>query len=311
MEGQTKAAQPAQNGAPPATGDDPQVARKDLLGLLAGATAALAAVSALPSVARIPAGILLLDVGAVWGAYATLCLLHRRGVRMDGQWVAALAPWLAATILVRRLVPRWGIALPAWVQGTAVWPVAVLLSAALVLATLQGRTRMNAARWTTGIAGLGASVGLLAAHASRSGAGPEYVLLGLAGTIVGLALIVQSAAAKSASSPRLRTLAGPAALAVTASQLVDGVVTYLAVNDPLGLAPAGLREQMPLSAWLLETTGIGYPLVKWTLAVALSYGLAAGAPAQGTGAPRGVGTFLLVAMLGLGPGLWSASNLLP
>jgi len=96
-------------------------------------------------------------------------------------------------------------------------------------------------------------------------------------------------------------------LAVAAAQLLDGWVSWLSVKDPLGVLVGTFSEQVVVSRWVLETVGPGFVFAKWGLAVVFAYFAESEVHHQ-----RGVvyvGSYLFVAFLGLGPGLFSLTAL--
>lgn len=281
-----------------------------LLPLAVGATALASVLVALPWVARAPFGILAADAGLAWGVLGLLRLAQAEGQPLGGAQVVALAPWLGVPVVAARLAHRLGSDVPAWATWTLA-PHALLVAAALAALALLHRARPSASRAhaiAVGLAGAGLVAALLAAFvlARPPSAGPALLFAATVG-LVAAALAVQRLLAPL--HPATAALGSASALAVAAAQLLDGIVTYLSVVDPLGVLASPLREQVVLSALLLETTGVGYPLVKWALAVALVLVAHRGQAARSPPAAR-AGYELLVILLGLGPGLFSATQLL-
>ncbi|HET6399032.1 MAG TPA: hypothetical protein VFH47_05710, partial [Candidatus Thermoplasmatota archaeon] len=114
-----------------------------------------------------------------------------------------------------------------------------------------------------------ADVVLLLALASSADAPPSGSWRTFLATLGALtALLGLQSLARLAQAPRVQALGSPAALAVAATQLLDGVVSYLAVRNPFGWLEEPHREQVRVSAILLEQTGPGFVLAKWGLALA-------------------------------------------
>lgn len=68
------------------------------------------------------------------------------------------------------------------------------------------------------------------------------------------------------------------------------------------------QEEVVLSAAMLEATGPGYPVAKWAIALTFAYYMDGYEPAERTSVSR-LGAYLLVTLLGLGPGLFSTTQL--
>lgn len=265
-------------------------------GVVIGAAAAVAALFLWRVFVMIPFGLLLLDAGLAWGITSSLRRAPVGDGRSGSRWVASLAPYVGAGLLFRRLIDP--AALGYGLTHTLVLP-AVLVAVGLVMLSSPLTKRFAGA--------MGAVLLLSALFPVVVAAVPSARLLFASGTaVVIVALIVQLNLSKRT---RLAILASPAALAVAAAQLLDGVITYLAVNDPLGLAPRTFYEQMPLSAWLLANIGPGYGLVKWALAIGIVLALEKAHPWR-KDPGLGVAMYLLVLLLSLGPALFSTFNLL-
>lgn len=285
-------------------------------GLLVGALAVAAAVVARPAFS-FPFGGLLLAAGMAWGVLSLLRLAATRDARIvDDALVAALAPYLGVPVLARLLAHRTGEHLPAWAEAT-VAPHVLLVAAALGLVVALRATRWGASSVAPAVVvgglGVAALALLLVAHARLPPAAPlqSALLVTFAVGAVAVTLLVQWTTARRALVGRFAVFGSAAALAAAASQLLDGIVTYLAVVDPLGLAARPLREQVPLSALLLETTGIGYPIVKWGIALLVVYALDVSAAGRGgTDASSRALMYLVVVLVGLGPGLFSTVQVL-
>lgn len=285
-------------------------------GLMAGVLALATAWFALPTLVGIPFGGLALNLALAWGAYTVVELgIHRRPAPHTW-WVPALAPWLAAPMLLRMHLLAMGEDLPAWVAVTwTLEAMSIALGTATVVAyrhLMDDLAPTKAALACSGAIGFLLSAVFLLLHVTmpepvRGGALAIFALTLL---VVGGAVAAQHLLLRSNSRPGWRAVAGGAALAVTASQLLDGVVTYLAVIDPFHLLAEPMTEQVALSAWLLETTGIGYPIAKWALAIAIAFILERDWRGSTEPTPRRTGIYLALIFLGLGPALYSAASLL-
>lgn len=290
--------------------------RQTAPGLLAGVLALATAWFGLPYLVGVPFSGLALNLALALGAYSVVGIgIHLRPAS-HAWWVPALAPWLAVAMLLRMHLVATGEPLPIWMATT--WTLeAIALAAAVAVTLAYGHlldeyATTRAALWTTGILGVSLSAVLILLHVTM----PEPVqagalaifLLAVAG--VGLALTAQRFALGRMRRQEIRVLAGGAALATTASQLLDGFVTYLAVVDPFGLLAEDMHEQVALSAWLLDHTGIGYPVAKWTLALCVGFLLERGWSKSAEPIRQRTGTYLALIFIGLGPALYSTASLL-
>lgn len=296
---------------------DAEWRRKHAPGLVVGVLALATAWFGLPIVARVPLGGLLLNLGLAWGAYAVVEIGIHRQPASHAQWVPALAPWLAAPMLLRMHLVAVQESLPAWVITT--WTLEAMSIALGVAAALAYRHLLDDLASTRAALACSAGIALalcfvfLLLHVTMPEPVPRGALtvFALAVALVAAAVAAQHFLLRSNSRPAaLRVLAGGAALAVTASQLLDGVVTYLAVVDPLGLLDRPMTEQVALSAWLLDTTGVGYPIVKWVLAVGIAFLLEREWRAVKEPAAKRTGIYLAILFVGLGPALYSTASLL-
>lgn len=265
-------------------------------GLVAGAVAALMALLVWQQMARVPFGFLFLDAAMAWGVHSTILVRHRQANNARPALVAILAPFLVAGMLARQTLDptQWGYGL----TNTIILP-ALLVSAA-ALADRRVLTKFIA------LVGAGLVVTLAAVAVIRA---PAYGALLFTIALVSVTGLLFLQAFSRKSSGRFAVWATPAALTISASQLLDGVVTYLAVRDPLDVTPRTFYEQMPASDWILENLGPGYIVVKWALALGIVLGIES-KDAWNESAPKRVGIYLVIAMLGFGPGLFSAGNLL-
>ncbi len=285
-------------------------------GLVTGVVALATAWFALPWVLQVPLAGLALNLALAYGTYTVIAVaVHVRPAK-HAWWVPALAPWLAASMLLRMHLFAAGEVLPLWVATTwTLEAISLAFGALVVLAyghLLDDLATTKAALISGGMLGMGLNVVFVLLHVampSRAATG-SLAVFGLALVTVVAALIVQHFAFRSAKHPRWRALAGGAALAVAASQLLDGVVTYLAVVDPFDMLAREMHEQIALSAFLLETTGVGYPIVKWALALGLALVLERAWAKSPESLPRRTGTYLGLIFVGLGPALYSTASLL-
>lgn len=287
-------------------------------GLAVGIASVALAVVALPLVARVPFGLLAVSGGMAWGLF---CALRAASAKLhvapgDG-WLLALGSFLPLPFLVRFLAAQSGVLLPAPLRATWLLEVAALGAALGLLAALHRARRAagggpRAAVLAVAAVGAGLS-GLLLLLATAASAPPRpgaLTIWGATGALVAAALVVQWAVARRFRGTRLERFGSAAALLLAATQLLDGIVSYLSVEDPLGVLTVDFAEQVPLSAWLLETTGPGYAAAKWLVALSVVY-FVDGKPWPARPEPTGrLGFYLFVALLGLGPGLFSASRLL-
>ena len=285
-------------------------------GLVTGVIALATAWFALPWVLQVPFGGLALNLGIAYGAYTVIAVAIHVRPAQHTWWVPALAPWLAAPMLLRMHLFAAGEVLPLWIATT--WTlegIALAFGAMVVLAyrhLLDDLATTKAALIAGGILGLALNVVFIVLHVTMpSPAAPDSLaVFSLALVTVVAAVCVQHFALRTAKQARWKSLAGGAALAVAASQLLDGVVTYLAVVDPFDLLAREMHEQVALSAFLLETTGVGYPVVKWILALGLALMLERAWAKSPESLPRRTGTYLALIFVGLGPALYSTASLL-
>lgn len=296
------------------TGESARWRRSLAPGLVAGALALATALFALAAVRSFPLGGLALNLALAWGAYSVLRVgVHLRPAS-HSWWVPSVAPWLATPMLLRMHLASAGSAMPSWVASTwTLEALAVVAAVAITLAyghLLEPYATTRAALATTGVLGGALGVVLVLLHITmpQPVAPDALAVFGLTVLAVAAALAVQWLVLRRRG--RWAVLAGGAALAATASQLLDGFVTYLAVVDPFDLLARDMHEQVALSAWLLEYTGIGYPIVKWLLALGIAWALEQGWRNAAQPAAQRTGAYFAVILLGLGPGLYSTANLL-
>ncbi len=249
----------------------------------------------------------MLNLGLAWGLFAAL----QWGVaRFDAAGDAAIVqflPFLAWPFLARRFAHQHGTLLPLFLEYTVAF-TCLSVAAALGLFLLLGRRRARRGAIVTGGVGalvtLGLMVLVIGTDPSLSARG--LILFGLTGVLVGACLAAQWTVARFGPWGTIRRLAAAPALAIAGTQLFDGIVTYLAVVDPLDLAPGEFHEQVPLSRLVLEATGVGYPLLKWGLAIGIGFALSS-TPFRTS--PQRIGLYLILLWVGLGPALYSGFQL--
>lgn len=295
---------------PPANDPEREAVKGERSGLVTGAVALLLALIALPFVAALPSGLLLLDVGLAWGTISWVRFLVRtRGLRIDDALIATLLPAIALPSLARFLAAGQSVDLPLGLRYTITFPV--LLVAAVTGAAALAGTRRRVVQ-ALGVGGLAAAATLLLLipllHPSPPvGAWPT---LGLTLAIVATAVTVQWVAVRSARGAAWKCLACAPALGLAAAQLLDGTVSYLAVANPLGLLAQPSHEQIWLSAFLIQWTGPGYILAKWGLAIVLVRVLdGPSIRSRVTDPVHRLGLYLLMAYISMGPAIYSTAGL--
>lgn len=278
-------------------------------GLVAGAVGALAALVALPDVARLPFGLLAVDAALAWGFVS----LARVLLADDAPWnglVAALSPYLVVGFLARRVAYASGALPPIPLRASLLLEALMLTAALATFLALRRRFPARAALVATGGAGILILVALLARLAAipPAPARGDLAILAVALALAGAILAAQAWGARRFGG-NFALLCTPAALAIAAGQLLDGSVTYFSVVDPLGLASADYSEQVALSAFVLDLAGPGYLALKWGVALAGGYAVAHGG--RGAGRPeRQFGIALLLVYFGLQPAFFSGTQLL-
>lgn len=258
----------------------------------------------------------LLSVGLAAGTMgAAARLLRWGGLAITDGLIAGAAGYLGWPVLARRLSRVTAIEVPAALSMGLLLEVASVLVGLFLVATL-GRWRPDPTSGagpvaTMGIVGWGGSLAALAAFASTTGEPSQgvAVVLGLTGATVAAALAAQRLVAVRVGGPRLAAFGTAPALVVAGAQLLDGMVSYLAVVDPLEVLAGRFQEQVAVSATLLDTTGLGYPLAKWGIALAFVTFLDGDRTLSRSGIAR-LGAYLVVALLGLGPGLFSTTQVI-
>lgn len=297
---------------PPSPAPDPdrEAAKGERSGLATGAVALLLALLALPFVAALPSGLLLVDVGLAWGTVSWVRLLVRtRRLRIDDAVIASLLPAMAIPSLARFLAAGQSVELPSGLGHT------LAFSALLVAAVTGAAALAGPRRWVVqafGFGGLAGAVALLLLIALLHPSPPvgAWPTLGLTLATVAAAVTAQSVAARAARGAGWKCLACAPALGLAAAQLLDGTVSYLAVANPLGLLAQASHEQVWLSALLIEWTGPGYVLVKWGLAIVLVRVLdGPGIRTRVSDPVHRLGLYLLMAYISMGPAIYSTVGL--
>ncbi len=284
------------------------------LSLAAGGTGLLAAIVALESVVRLPLGPVWLHLALAAGLAGLADTIHRRTrTRANDAWIAACTPPLAIPLLATTLLGASGLdPWPAWISYGLVAEATLV---ALALAAIGwGGLRGGPGRWGPGpwqVAMVGTGiVAVLLVLVIAQGRPPGGLAIGaiaLAATVLALGAQALAAARLDGAWSALTRAPG---LIVAGVHLFDGLVAYLAVRDPLGLAPRGFTEQTPLSAFLLATVGLGYPLAKWGLGVAVVYLFDVRGPEDGHSMVTRWGAYVFTILLGLYPGLFSLLHVL-
>lgn len=286
---------------------------RDLAGLAAAVAAVAVLVAAPGIVSRLPLGGLALNAALAWGVVAVLSLLDDRGaLPKPDVLVPALVPYLVLPTLAHRLVAA-GEAPAILAHSFLVAAVGVTV-ATLVASSLNARARewLGPLDGTRAVGGVGVvlAAGLAARIATPLSAirpGTGWILLA-AGSVLCIVLVGQRWVCGGSLGEGCRAFATGSALAVTGGQLADGVVSYLAVRDPFGFLGQTFTEEVPLSAFVLETAGPLYPLGKWALAILIVW--VVDARGQPPSQVARVAVYLLAILLGAGPATFSATQLL-
>lgn len=276
-------------------------------GLAVGAIGTLAALAALREVAELPFGLLAIDLALGWGFVSLARALLPDDAPWDGL-VAALAPYLVAGFLVRRVAHASDLLLPVAFRASLLLEAGILAAALLAYVQLGRKFGVGRALVAIGAVGVLTVLALVARLASLPPA-PERGDLSILAAALALtvaALLVQAWGACRIGG-KVDALKSPAALAISAGQLLDGAVTYLSVVDPLGLASSDYRERVPLSALVLDSAGPAYVALKWAVALAAGYVIAR---EGGANPERRIGIALTLVYLGLQPAFFSGTQLL-
>lgn len=218
-----------------------------------------------------------------------------RPTRLDATlW--ALLPWLGIPYLVSAELARAGHALPG--QVLPVVAFLPIIGLAYLAAVATPTTRRVELVGGIGVVALTVLVARLVLQSDHE-AGKLSLAVAAALTLLGLA------ACFAVGRTWRPWLAAPLTLAVVVSQTLDGWLTYLAVGNPFGWLDEPVREQVHVSAFILEHAPPLFPILKAALALAVAAGLRR---AQSPGLRFGLA--LAVCYVGLQPALFSAANLL-
>lgn len=264
----------------------------------------------------IPFGGLAVNILLVLGLLSLfLILFEHRSRKLCDPLFVAVVPFLAAGILTRLLYMDPGTSQAVVLTASGLPEV---LSAAAGLLVAWGALRLDPSRpkralYATAAIGTLALAAVAGIHLRRAWPLPEGGGAVVASTLVlvAAALALQRWLAHGHADPRIAALAGGAGLAVAGGQLLDGVVSYMAVVDPFQLSPGQAVEEVPLSRWLLSTSLPIFPVIKWGLGavvVALVAGSADAKPEEPWWPHFAV--LMLVLFVGLGPGLFSTLQVL-
>lgn len=278
----------------------------------------LAAIAWIPVVGGIDAtrtAALVLSAGLAAGLLGLASLLLRdAGLAPDDGVIVALLGFLGWPVLLRRTLHLAEIPFPRLLSAGLLLE-ATILAAGLVLLWALARfsgprpsrisPAMGVGLVAWGVSGAALLLVLFSLGSPRAG---TWTVLAVTGLVVVGALFVQRAAASRSRDPRLTALGSGPALVIAGTQLLDGVVSYMAVEDPLGVLAGRFQEEVLLSAVILEATGPGYPIAKWALALIFAYYVDAD-PSEDRPSISRLGAYLLVGLLGMVPALFSTTQL--
>lgn len=287
--------------------------RRDTISkILWGAVAVLASILALPFVSALPILLLILDVFIAMGFVALLRLLCRRHhVQPGNALIAGLIPMLAIPTLATNLAAVSRIHIPVPFAHTVTWSILLMCAGAalFVLPSMPNAARQSwIAAW--GLTFLAIAITLFVALLVRvpppqPGVWPTFTL-----TIAIVVLLLAVQWKIGSHVRRWNMLASGPALSVTAAQILDGTVSYLAVGNPFGWLPNPPSEQMAISAFLIQSIGPGYIFAKWGLALVVARILDGPGVRGGLQDPtHRVLLYLVLAYISLGPAIYSTTNL--
>lgn len=215
----------------------------------------------------------------------------------EGRTVLAVLPWLGVPVLVSAALADLGRPLPGEVLPVVAFlPLVALAFAAAVRVAAQRRAIL------VGLPGAAVVVGLLAFLARDPGPGSVATFAVAVGATATSCAMLWAAGRRIGRVAALASLCGAA---MAFSQGLDGWLTYLAVDDPLGWLPQPATERVLVSRLLLEAAPALYPALKLALAVAVTVGLSR-SPLAPTSL---VLLVLVVCYAGLSPAMYSAANL--
>lgn len=258
---------------------------------------------------------LLLSAGLAAGLLGLASLLLRdAGMPPDDGVIVALLGFLGWPVLLRRSLHLAEIPFPRLISIGLLLEVTILAAGLVFLWTLARFYGPRAGRISPAMAvgvlawGVSGAMLLLVLFLLGSPRAGTWTVLAVTGLVVGAALFVQRAAASRSRDARFMALGSGPALVIAGTQLLDGVVSYMAVKDPLGVLAGRFQEEVLLSAVILEATGPGYPIAKWALALIFAYYVDADPSEDETSISR-LGGYLLVGLLGMVPALFSTTQL--
>jgi hypothetical protein len=228
--------------------------------------------------------------------------------------IPALGLALVTPVVVRVLAPRTSPSLSAPLAATLWFEVSVVAAATACWRALSRRDPApGRPALAVGAAGLVAPTVIVAAHLAGRPPRPGHavVVAGVA-ALAGIAGLAQRRWGPDLPG-RLRLLGRWGPSTVAGAQLLDGLVTVLAIGTPLGLVAPRFGEGNPISRAVLEAIGPGFVPLKW--GVGLATGLALEASFERSDGDRWrvgarVAGYLLVLRFSLGPGVFSTLQLL-
>lgn len=228
--------------------------------------------------------------------------------------VPALAPALVTPVVVRVIARAGGTRLAAPLAVTLWFEATALAAAALSwwgLRRRAGAFEGQGRALAVGAVGLMAPGVLVGTRFLLWGPPPENAVVVMGSVaLAGAAMLLQRRFAGGLPGA-LSMLGRWSPATVAGAQLLDGVVTSLAVETPFGLLPDGYVESNPISQAVLESIGPGFLLLKWGVGLVTGLVLEASfEDGDGPTAARKVGVYLLVLRFSLGPGAFSAFQLL-
>lgn len=260
------------------------------------------------------------DVVLGLGLYGLLRAFLREASAADAdRAVPALAPALVTPTVVRVLAGPGGVLLTAPLATTLWFEATVIGTAAAALWVLPSRaparrsTGASRPGLVVGLAGLATPAVLVAVHLGAQDPRPENLVV-VAG-VVGLAGLVGLLQRRFAGGlpGGLAKLGRWAPATLAGAQLLDGLVTSFAIENPLGLILPRFGEANPVSDALLEAIGPGFALLKYGVGLATGLALEVSLADDDAEIPRPalrVAAYLLVLRFSLGPGVFSALQLL-
>lgn len=258
---------------------------------------------------------LLLSAGLAAGLLGLASLLLRdAGLPPDDGVIVALLGFLGWPVLLRRAFHLAESPLPRLLSIGLLLEVTVLAAGLVLLWALARSSGPRPSRISPAMAvgpiawGVSGATLLLVLFWLGSPRAGTWTVLALTGLVVVAALVVQHATASRSRDHRLTALGSGPALVIAGTQLLDGVVSYMAIRDPLGVLAGRFQEEVLLSAVILEATGPGYPIAKWALALVFAYYVDAD-PSEDRPSISRLGAYLLVGLLGMVPALFSTTQL--